>query len=67
MEIALACLFLKETSKCWRRLEISVSQGDTASSSERVDSSSPTCSADKQVHPACSVMEKPEGGFVGEC
>lgn len=66
MEIALACLFLKETSKCWR-LEISVFRGDTASPPERVDSSPPTCSADKRVHPACSVMGKPEGGFVEEC
>lgn len=66
MEIVSACLFLKETSKCWS-LKISVFQGNSTASFQSINSSSPSCSADKQFHPACSVEWKLESwrpGFV---
>lgn len=59
-----ACLFLKETSKCWS-LKISVFQGNTAASFQSINSSTPSCSADKQFHPACSLKWKLERGICG--
>lgn len=63
-EIVSVCLFLKETSKCWRP-KISVFQGNTAASFQSINSRSPSCSADKQFHPACSVKWKLERGICG--
>lgn len=64
IEIVSACLFLKETSKCWS-LKISVFQGNTTASFQSISSSSPSCSADKQFHPAFSVKWKLERGICG--